>query len=92
MLLGPCPAGVHGADPAELVAGFELLGDALGLCEPGGNEVDLLQSMTVYINEMLCQGVLQQHQSEGVGLMLLQILLPHPSEAADVLGRLGRES
>ena len=80
------------ADPFKLIAGFEVFGDAIGLGELGGNEVDLFIGLAVDIDEVLCQGVLHQHQREGIGLMLLEILLPHPSVAADVIGRLGRES
>lgn len=86
-----CAAGVHRADPLELIAGFEVFGDTLGLGELGSNEVDLLIGLAVDIDQVLSKSVLHQHQSEGVRLMLLEILLPHPSEAADIPGRLGRK-
>ena len=87
-----CPAGVHSVDPAKLIAGFEDFGDAFGFGELGGNKLNLFISVAVDFDEVLRQSVLHQHQRECIGLMLLQELLPHPSEAADVLGRLGRES
>ena len=90
-LLGSRPAGVHPPDPFELVAGLDLFGHAFGLGELEGNEINLLICLAVDIDEMLHQSVLHQHQREGIGLMLPKILLPHPSEAANIIGQLGRE-
>ena len=91
LLLGACVAGVHSPYPTELITCFEVFRDAFGLGELGGNEVNLLNGLTVYINEVLYQGVFHQHQCECIGLMLFEKLLAHTSEAADVTGRLGRE-
>ena len=90
-LLSSCQAGVHCLYPAKLIAGFEVFSDAFSLGELGHNEVDLFIGLAVDIDEVLHQGVLDQHQCEGVGLMLFQILLPHTPEAADIAGWLGRE-
>ena len=68
---GSCPAGVHRLNPAELIARIEVFGDAFGLGELEGNLFDLLIDLTVDIDEMLYQGVLHQHQREGIRLILL---------------------
>ena len=92
LFFSSCPARVHSLYPAKLIPILEVLGDAFGLGKLGVNEVYLLISLAVNIDEVLRQSVLHQHQCEGVGLMLFQILLSHTSKTADVTGRLGRES
>ena len=91
LLLSSCPAIVHSSDPFKLIAGFEVFGNAYGFGELGSDKVNLLIGLQVDLDKMLHQGVLHQHQRKGVGLMFLQILLPHSSEAADIPGRLRRE-
>ena len=84
-------ARVHRLYPTELITGFQVFGDAFGLGELGGNEFDLFIGLMVDIDKVLRQSALHQHQREGVGLILLEKLLPHPSKTADVLGRPGRK-
>ena len=89
-LLGSCAAGVHRADPFELVAGFEVLGHALGTGELIGDALDHRQRIVVDLDEVVVQSAGQKQLGENALAVLLQKPLAHAPEAADIaLGLLG---
>ena len=89
-LLGACTAGIHSADPFELVTGLQILGHALGLCELIGDALDHRQRVVVDLDEVVVQSAGQKQLCENAFAVLLQKPLAHAPEAADIaLGLLG---
>lgn len=83
-------AGVHRADPFELIAGLEVFGHALCLGELIGDALDHRQRVVVDLDEVVVQGAGQKQLGENALAVLLQKPLAHSPEAADIaLGLLG---